>query len=241
MPFFNNIVQSNLLLLFTLKILFMNKLFGLKKGIAIFFLLAYSSVFLMSFTVPAKISSLKKKFSGEELFQGIFFARGEVSDKLPEVKKIIGDKMAGLTAEQRRELFNSEDQITAEIKKENPILFEDFKSKIESHNYALVQKGIEEMRNAIIESSYNLNHTSVADKNRFKEAMKSGNANSLLAKNGTGNATCVTVWVSVNIALVFEIAAILMGVLLWNSDPGDGLTQTDLQKDIIVNSIVSNI
>ena len=205
-----------------------------KKLIAFFLLLTFGfSNFVSAGIVSHPI--LKEQFSGEQLVKGIFFAQGQVADKIPEVQKLISEKQVHLNPDQRNQLTKMEDLIIQQISKDYPGAFEYFKKQLQTKDYLAVQKAIEDMSSKIMEASY-LYSDKKMSKSEYQQMIKSGN----LKPNSGNSATCVTVWFVVNILIAAEIVVAVLAVALAAATnlPSQ---QTDLQKEFLINAVVTNL
>jgi hypothetical protein len=61
-------------------------------GISIYFLFFYAAFVKAT---PSKVPDVL--FNGEQLFEGIFFAKGPVAEQLPEIKRIVEGKTSSLS------------------------------------------------------------------------------------------------------------------------------------------------
>ena len=86
------------------------------------------------FYADAKPNIHTPSFSGEELFKGIFFARGDVAQILPETAEK-NNFQSYLSKQQEQKMLINQKLIIQEIKNSNPDFFSNFKGSIESNNY----------------------------------------------------------------------------------------------------------
>jgi len=196
-------------------------------GISIYFLFFYAAFVKAT---PSKVPDVL--FNGEQLFEGIFFAKGPVAEQLPEIKRIVEGKTSSLSKTQLADLTAKQILIKELIKKEHPTAFDDFKANINTHNYAIVQRSIDEMIKMIIEASYNLTDKKISKDEYIKiHYSKSMSSQTLTVDHCIIVICSLVVDTEIQVAL---IAAVTSVKLLTKAE-------SDLQKEVIVNAIISNL
>ncbi len=89
-------------------------------------------------TPQLKASSNFNATSGEELFKGIFFGEGQVTQAIPELKNVF-DQAGPMSAEEQNE-FNSIISETIDmIQSNHPQFFATFKSRIQSGDHFIIE------------------------------------------------------------------------------------------------------
>lgn len=103
-----------------------------------------SSIVLMGFRDNNSSSHLNiEKESGENLFRGIFFLQGKVADRLGSLRaQNVGlDDMPAASRDMYLSYYN--DMINL-IKQNDPIFFDNFKTKIASRNYSDINEALKD-------------------------------------------------------------------------------------------------
>ncbi len=204
-----------------------------KRFIAAFLL----AVFSFTFTVNAGVPNATKKvnFTGRQLFEGIFFGLGPVAQKLPELKQIFANAISALPEDQQRLLRENETAIADEITRENPTAFDGFQNALSSTDYARIEKALMEMSETMTTASYVLFVKKTGLSNLTKDQY-----NKLVRDHKAGGSeVAVTILVAVNIAIVAEIVVAFLATVL--AAKGATPAETTLQKEMLVNSIITNL
>ncbi|HVI47778.1 MAG TPA: hypothetical protein VM802_23100 [Chitinophaga sp.] len=91
------------------------------------------------------------QYSGKELFRGIFFSQGEISQRIPSMQPTLAkwDKYPAATKKMYQAFY---DDMIANIEKNDPGYFEAFKKKIATRNYTNVAEAMVEGGRAIFEA-----------------------------------------------------------------------------------------
>ena len=173
--------------------------------------------------VPARGSfSLDNKtnYSKEQVFKGIIFGRGVFTEKVPELKKLLEDKMSFLSSADKQNLIKVQDEIYNRLAKNDPNFLSYFQTEVLSHNYLRIDNAL---KAAGTQSLFYFNQIAKESKG-------------IAATTSTNAGSCVTVTVFVNILAVAEVVILVLAVFLAYA-PSSATTQTQLQHEMIVNSI----
>jgi SdpC family antimicrobial peptide len=223
-----------------------------QRGIVMLFLLTFSVFMYTSCTTgyaaPAKYKKTLSMYSGQELFEGIFFGTGEVVENLPVTRKIVAEKANVKTEEQRAQLEKVKRALVNQIQLDHPTAFDDFKSKVASKNHWETKTALEELRKIAVASSYTAFVKTQPDfklsRQEYQGLLKASSAaeavKMLSTKPKPDQAIAVTFFVALNALLVAEVAIALVGVLALAAPTGPD-SFTGLQDDAIVNDIVTNM
>ncbi len=210
-------------------------------------------------------ATLKKNFSGEELFNGIFFGQGEVATLIPEISNQVN--MADvLTTDELEEVANVRQDLTAALKVQNPNFFNEFKSAIQSGNHLRIQETLRQTSELIFQGIMDISNvqTSKTKEQIASELGKAVNLDELKTSNGkfdrtkinnqlskiklfsdddsnmgrAQQATCVAV--AAVLVLAVAAAAAVIVFIFWIA--AEQLSaESQLQQEMIVNSIATSL
>lgn len=98
-------------------------------------------VFLVVSCYPGEDELVKKDYTGEELFRGIFFLQGEVAKSLETLRPHIDRKVESekLSPENRSFHIEFVNEIITQIKSLDPSYFNNFRSQVQSENYYSIE------------------------------------------------------------------------------------------------------
>lgn len=127
-----------------------------------------------------KKSSIEN-YSGEEIFKGIFFAKGEIADGLLNIKNSYSYYLVNNLTQVQDEKYESEiASVTNEINQKYPSYFSDFKRNIESGSHILITETIDEGAKKLFEA-YVDKYISNNDKEGFVNALKQVNIDNYIS------------------------------------------------------------
>ena len=89
-------------------------------------------------------------YSGEELFEGIFFLKGEVAQILPEIAEKSNLRNL-MDRQQKKDFLIIQQMVTKQIKQKHPSFFTNFKKDLESKNHQKILSALENGANLIAE------------------------------------------------------------------------------------------
>jgi SdpC family antimicrobial peptide len=109
-----------------------------------------------------KVTSSKSAYSDEDVFKGIMFLEGKVANKLGDFKDL--NFRAFITDNnQINEILKFQNEVIKNIKSSNPKYFSDFRAKIGSGDYYVVQTTIQNASNEISNSALILSNKNKAE------------------------------------------------------------------------------
>lgn len=88
-------------------------------------------------------ASVRSKFTGEEMFQGIFFAHGEFAAKIPSLNKFV-QAARDYSEEDRQEVERMVGKLCNTIKTQDPTFFDQFERRISSKNHQEISSAIKD-------------------------------------------------------------------------------------------------
>jgi len=203
-------------------------------------------------------TAVNKNFSGEELFNGIFFGQGEVASIIPEINNQA--KMIDvLNPEDLSRVQQIRLSLTNKLKEQNPNFFTDFKNAMQSGQHLKIEKMLKQTSEMLIQGILDLSNVKTsltpdrlisqigktinldeikANKGKFDQDKLSEQLNKMqLFDSNSGRAQkadCVAVVVVLVLAVVAAAVAIVF--IFWVAAVeaiGDQL----LKQQMIVNSI----
>ncbi|HYG00897.1 MAG TPA: hypothetical protein VD927_00570 [Chryseosolibacter sp.] len=221
-----------------------------------------ASILMYSCQAPSDVR--KAGFTGEELFNGIFFGDGEVSARIPEIASQL-DVREILTADETAALNSIRASLTADLKNADPNFFVNFKSAIQSGDHLIIEKALtnasQSLYDAVLSGSLNktgLTHQELSskvdelinvedlkdasgkvDEKAFKDQI--GKIRMFGGAEETQKEACLAVAVAAVLVLAVAAAAAAIVFIFWvgaKYSPDDG---SELQEEMIVNSIASNL
>lgn len=95
--------------------------------------------------------SVSSKFSGEEMFQGIFFAYGEFATMIPSLDKF-AQAAKNYSVEDKRDVEKMVNKLCGLINEQNPMFFDQFERKISSKNHQEISSAIKDGAIAIYDN-----------------------------------------------------------------------------------------
>ncbi|HTS46114.1 MAG TPA: hypothetical protein VMH01_17070 [Puia sp.] len=190
-------------------------------------------VLSLSFSMMSYKNRNTSAFSAKETFEGIFFGKGSVADRLPEIKDYINSRRLALTDKQKSDLASIEDFVTSEIQKEYPQALEEFQNQINSHDFLSVEKALISMSEKVtrISFDYFLQHNLIS-REHYAQLIKD---EKLADASGKDVLVTTTTTTSTSTDTAVEVQLISSKV----AAAGD--SKSKLQTEMFVNSIVTNL
>ncbi|QDH78004.1 hypothetical protein FKX85_02710 [Echinicola soli] len=112
-------------------------------------------------------ANLKKDYSGEGLFRGIFFMEGEIGERIDLFRKLGQKVQLGENKEAIEQLSSVADEVVSIIKEDDSTFFKSFKDEIESGDYFRVESILNEstsmLHRALLASSISGYYTQSLD------------------------------------------------------------------------------
>ncbi|WP_266364734.1 hypothetical protein [Tellurirhabdus rosea] len=102
---------------------------------------------LTTWSAQARPLTTKHRYSGEEMFRGLFFLEGRYAQALPELQSLslsYSNKMA--KAADKATVDRQRHQILAAIRAERPAFFDEFRRALESGNHLKIQAALRDGR-----------------------------------------------------------------------------------------------
>ncbi|WP_020607445.1 hypothetical protein [Spirosoma spitsbergense] len=122
----------------------------------------------------AKPLTAKHRYTGEEMFRGLFFLEGRYANAIPELQSLslsYSNKVAKATAQAR--IGKTRNQLIAAIRATNPAYFTELQTALESGNPLKVQSTIQEGRQVVMRATGKLYHLNTDQIEKFqKQATK---------------------------------------------------------------------
>ena len=170
-------------------------------------------------TVNAAFSKNVYSYTGEQIFKGIIFGKGEFANNVPLIQKMIEKKISKLSSSEKLVFSKLQDEIYEKFVHDDPNFINTFKEEILSHDYIKIDNALKKTGDKL--TTYLKNRS-----------IKTNNSNT--ADNGS----CVTITAFVNIAVVVEIVVLVLAVAVAYTDPTQqDLVKTKLQREQIVDCI----
>ena len=99
----------------------------------------------LAFSVKAGVTTTPKaRYTGKQLFEGIFFGRGPVAEKLPAIRHILNLTDVRLSSSQELSLQKGEDDFITKLDDKCPGLLNTLETQIQSGDYLKVEKTLNE-------------------------------------------------------------------------------------------------
>lgn len=154
----------------------MKKFIPAKLKFAAILVLALFTIVAISWTRPTNSSV---NYSGEELFRGIIFMDGPVSDQIPELKEKLEIKQIfAKDQSQETQVRKMEDLIIMAVKKYDPKYFTEFRSTMTSGDPVRINEQLNKTEDVVIRSLASYLDIKLDDLKSAKDQI-----NSILGKN----------------------------------------------------------
>ena len=135
----------------------------------------------------SKTDSSEIKYSGEELYKGIFFAKGEVAEVVPAIKNSISYfQVQQLTEKTAKAMDNNMINVMEEIDRKNPTFFDEFKKSIATKDHLIIEESLKDATELLYETSLEL-LLSEQDQSDLKKIIDRIDLNNHLNSDGSIN------------------------------------------------------
>jgi SdpC family antimicrobial peptide len=115
--------------------------------------IALLAVLMVFVTVESKARALDvMSYSAEALFDGIFFAEGEVADRIPELKGLNAKNYAS-TAQEQQKIDDARTAIKAHVKESHPNFMNELKAAVDSRSHVAIDRVIVQGRSIMEEAA----------------------------------------------------------------------------------------
>ncbi len=201
-------------------------------------LIVFLNMAFLMFSCQDYLKEEVKSFTGEEIFEGLIFGKGQVADLIPMVKASSEVQM----------VFDSDNELSLEIEAihelimddiriNNVAFFEEFKSKMTSGNQLLIKEGFEHAAIELLSSyerlsGYNYNeliqltsgiidkyNLSTEDSDQFIQNLQTfiNDAKTDNLSNESNRDNCIAIVSVVALAVILATAAVIGAVVLVDS------------------------
>jgi hypothetical protein len=127
------------------------------------------------------------KYSGEELYEGIFFAKGEVAEAIPTIKNSSSYfQVHQLSQKSAKSMDNQMTEVMNEIETKNPNYFDEFKESIATQDHLIIEETLKDATELLYETSIDM-YLSEQDQSDLKEIVEGIDLNNHLNSNGSIN------------------------------------------------------
>jgi SdpC family antimicrobial peptide len=127
----------------------------MKKNLSFFVLLCLLIISLVSTSWTSNSNDKeRKRYSGEELFRGIFFNQGAVASQISVLKSssISAEEFFKGDNKKLQQVNNLRNNIIAAINKKDPVFFKNFETKLKSKNYYVIDETLKESSKTFIDA-----------------------------------------------------------------------------------------
>lgn len=190
------------------------------------------------------------RFSGEDMFRGLFFLEGQYAQAIPELQSLrMSYSQPLMKATNQAALTQLRHEMIQRIKAQRPHYFEQFRAAMESGNYLTVQAALAEGKTVAtktVERLYNLDTRQLVKfqhqaanlaqegkltKQSLDQMAKAMNKNQFASRQGNGTGTCLVIFP------YCTIVAMCMVVLMVTATEELAQNDSSLLNDQLVASI----